>query len=188
MTKPRIGIIVGSTRPGRLAESVARWVLALAAERDDAEFDLVDLADHGLPVWDEEQPPATRVYTQPHTLEWSRRIAALDGYVFVTPEYNHSIPGVLKNAIDYLHQEWNNKAAGFVSYGFAGGVRSVEHLRGVMGELAVADVRAQVTLSLSTDFVDYTVPAPAAHQEGQLATMLDQVVTWSAALKPLHAA
>lgn len=188
MAKPRIGIIVGSTRPGRVSESVARWVLGLAATRNDAEFDLVDLADYALTVWNEEQPPATGVYAQPHTLAWSHRIAGFDGYVFVTPEYNHSIPGVLKNAIDYLHQEWNNKAAGFVSYGFAGGVRSVEHLRGVMGELAVADVRAQVTLSMFTDFENFTVPAPAAYQEGQLATLLDQVVAWSAALKPLHAA
>jgi NAD(P)H-dependent FMN reductase len=112
----------------------------------------------------------------------------LDGFVFVTPEYNHSTSGVLKNAIDYLHAEWNNKAAGFVSYGSVGGARAVEHLRLIMGELQVADVRQQVALSLFTDFENFSVLKPAEYHVGFLNTMLDQLVAWTAALKPLRAA
>ena len=127
-------------------------------------------------------------YTQPHTLAWAEKIASFDGFVFVTPEYNHSTSGALKNAIDFLFAEWNDKAAGFVSYGSAGGARAVEHLRLVMGELKVADVRGQVTLSLMTDFKNFSEFAPAEYQESQLATMLDQVVSWSNALTTVRAA
>jgi NAD(P)H-dependent FMN reductase len=105
----------------------------------------------------------------------------------VTPEYNHGIPGALKNAIDFLYREWNNKAAGFVSYGGTGGVRSVEHLRLVMAELQVADVRAQVTLSLFTDFENFTRFKPAAFQEQYVNTMLGQVIAWGRAMKALRA-
>ncbi|MEV0148213.1 MULTISPECIES: NAD(P)H-dependent oxidoreductase [unclassified Nonomuraea] len=125
-------------------------------------------------------------YTHPHTKAWSEKIASFDGYVFVTPEYNHSTSGALKNAIDFLHHEWSNKAAGFVGYGSAGGVRAVEHLRLVLGELQVANVRAQVAMSLFTDFEHFSVFRPAAHHEEAAGTMLDQVVSWSAALRPLH--
>jgi len=106
--------------------------------------------------------------------------------VFVTPEYNHGTSGALKNAIDFLYKEWNNKAAGFVGYGSAGGVRAVEHLRLVMGELQVADVRAQVALSLYTDFENFTTFKPAAMHENAVGTMLDQVVAWSGALQVLR--
>ncbi len=109
-----------------------------------------------------------------------------DGYVFVTPEYNHSTSGALKNAIDFLYGEWNNKAAGFVSYGSAGGTRAVEHLRLIMGELQVADVRAQVALSLFTDFENFRAFTPAPQQEDSVNAMLDQVVAWSGALKGLR--
>jgi NAD(P)H-dependent FMN reductase len=91
-------------------------------------------------------PPSLGQYTKPHTLAWAEKIASFDGYVFVTPEYNHSTSGALKNAIDFLYREWNNKAAGFVSYGSVGGTRAVEHLRLVMAELQIATVRAQVAL------------------------------------------
>src|SRR3954447_20085763 len=101
-------------------------------------------------------PPSRGQYSQAHTQRWAAKIGSFDAYVFVTPEYNHGISGALKNAIDYLYREWNNKAAGFVSYGSAGGVRAVEHLRLVMAELMVATVRAQVILSLYTDFEAYT--------------------------------
>ncbi len=106
----------------------------------------------------------------------------------MTPEYNHSIPGSLKNAIDYLYAEWNNKAAGFVSYGSASGTRAVEQLRLVMGELQVADVRAQVFFSLYTDFKDFTVLTPGAQHETALNTMLDQLIPWGGALKTVRIA
>jgi NAD(P)H-dependent FMN reductase len=184
MTK--VAIILGSTRPGRNGEAVARWVYDVASKRDDAEFELVDIATYNLPHLDEAAPPSLGQYAYQHTKNWAAKIATFDAFVFVTPEYNHSTSGALKNAIDFLYQEWNNKAAGFVSYGSVGGTRAVEHLRLVMGELQVADVRAQVALSLYTDFEGFTKFSPAAHHEDSLGTVLDQVVAWGGALKTLR--
>jgi NAD(P)H-dependent FMN reductase len=185
---PRIGIILGSTRPNRNGEQVARWVLDIASRREDAEFALVDLRDHPLPHLDEPIPPAMGRYANDHTKEWAATIASFDGFVIVTPEYNHSTSGVLKNAIDYLYSEWNNKAVGFVSYGSAGGARAVEHLRLVAGELQMADVRQQVVLSLSTEFENFSVFTPREDNLPAVETMLDQVVAWSRALAPLREA
>jgi NAD(P)H-dependent FMN reductase len=184
MTK--IGIILGSTRPGRNGEAVARWVHEIAAQRDDAEFELVDLLDYNLPHLDEAIPPSMGQYSQPHTQAWAAKIASFDGFVMVTPEYNHSTSGALKNAIDFLYAEWNNKAVGFVSYGSAGGTRAVEHLRLIAGELQMADVRAQVALSLFTEFENFSVFKPADMQRQLVGTVLDQVVAWSNALAPLR--
>ena len=117
----RIGIIVGSTRPGRKAEAVARWVHDIAKKRSDAEYEVVDIEHYHLPLLDEPLPPAMGQHEHEHTKAWAAKIASFDGYVFVTPEYNHGISGALKNAIDYLFFEWNNKAAGFIGYGSAGG-------------------------------------------------------------------
>ena len=178
-----IAIVIGSSRPGRKAEAVARWVHDIAQKRTDAEVELVDIRDFNLPLLDEPMPPSRGQYSQPHTKAWSAKIAAFDAYVFVTPEYNHGIPGALKNAIDYLYREWNNKAAGFVSYGSSGGTRAVEQLRLVMGELQVADVRAQVALSLFTDFENFSVFKPAPFHEKTVNIMLDQIVAWGSALK-----
>jgi NAD(P)H-dependent FMN reductase len=182
----KVGIVVGSTRPGRKAEVVAKWVLEAAQKRTDAGFELVDIEHFKLPILDEPMPPSRGQYTKPHTHAWAAKIASLDAFVFVTPEYNHGPSGALKNAIDFLYREWNNKAAGFVSYGSMGGVRAVEQLRLVMGELQVADVRAQVALSLLTDFENYTVFKPHPHHERTVTTMLDQVVAWGGALAPLR--
>ena len=182
----RIGIILGSTRPGRNGEAVAKWVLDVAKQRTDAEFELVDLLDYNLPHYDEPVPPSIGQYTHPHTQEWARTIGSFDGFVIVTPEYNHSTSGALKNAIDFLYREWNNKAVGFVSYGSVGGARAVEHLRLIAGELQMADVRAQVTLSLATDFENYSVFQPKAQHVAALGTVLDQTVAWSSALAPLR--
>ena len=146
----KVGIIVGSTRPGRKAYAVAQWVYEIAKKRADAEFELVDIKDFNLPLLDEPMPPSMGQYSNPHTKAWAAKIATFDAFVFITPEYNHGTSAALKNAIDYLYREWNNKAAGFVAYGGAGGIRAVEQLRLVMGELQVADVRAHVTLSLYT--------------------------------------
>jgi NAD(P)H-dependent FMN reductase len=184
MTK--IGIILGSTRPGRNGEAVAKWVLEIASRRTDAEFELVDLLDYQLPHLDEAIPPAAGQYTQPHTIEWANRIASFDGFVMVTPEYNHSTSGALKNAIDFLFAEWNNKAVGFVSYGAQGGTRAVEHLRLVAGELMMADVRAQLAFSLISDFENFSTLVPTERHAQGLNAVLDQVVAWSGALEHLR--
>jgi NAD(P)H-dependent FMN reductase len=184
----KVAIILGSTRPGRNGEAVARWVYNIAKKRrdKDIEFEYVDIKDFNLPLLDEPIPPSRGQYTKEHTKAWSTRIDSFDAYIFVTAEYNHGIPGALKNAIDFLYREWNNKAAGFVGYGSAGGVRSVEQLRLVMAELQVADVRAQVTLSLFTDFENFTIFKPADYQEQSVNTLLDQVIAWGTALKSLR--
>ena len=186
MTK--IAIILGSTRPGRNGEAVAKWVRDIAVQRDDATFELVDLADFTLPHLDEPGAAAWGNYQNQHTKAWSAKIAEFDGFVFVTPEYNHSTSGVLKNALDYLYNEWNNKAAAFVSYGGVGGARAVEHLRLIASELQLATVRAQVAISLMTEFENFSVFTPSDYLLPQVDTMLDQVVAWSKALEPLHAA
>ncbi|WP_422935078.1 NADPH-dependent FMN reductase [Sinomonas sp. P47F7] len=182
----RIGIILGSTRPHRNGEQVARWVLDLASRRPDAEFELVDLRDHALPLLDEPFPPSLGRYQNEHTRQWAERIASFDGFVFVTPEYNHSTSAVLKNAIDYLYSEWNNKAVGFVSYGSAGGVRAAEQLRLIAGELQLADVRAQVILPFATEFENRRTFAPDDFAVRSLDAMLGQVIAWTEALAPLR--
>src|SRR5215813_14190742 len=183
----RIGIIIGSTRPNRNGKAVGKWAYEIARKRSDAEFELIDLKDFNLPLLDEPVPPSLGQYSHEHTKAWAAKIDSFDGFVFVTPEYNHGTSGALKNAIDFLFKEWNNKAAGFISYGSAGGARAVEHLRLVMGELMVADVRAQVMFSLAHDFESYTAfKNPGPHHEKALNTLLDQVVSWSTALKPVR--
>ena len=183
-----IAIVTGSTRPSRNNIAVARWVFELAAKRTDAGFELVDIADYQLPLLDEPLPPVLGRYSHPHTKRWAAKIASFDGYVFVTPEYNHGTSAALKNAIDYLYAEWNHKAAGFVGYGAASGTRAVEHLRLVMGNLMVADVTAQVMLSLFTDFESMSVFRPHPRHEAALHSMLDQVIAWAGALKILRPA
>jgi NAD(P)H-dependent FMN reductase len=182
----KVQIIVGSTRPGRKSEAVAKWVLEKARARGDAEYALVDLASFNLPQFDEPNSPASGKYIHPHTQAWSAQIAQADAFVFVTPEYNHSIPGVLKNALDFLYREWGNKAAGVVGYGGMGGARAVEQLRLILGELQVADVRSAVHLSLMTDWEAMTTFKPDPRHEKSLKAMLDQVLAWAGALKPLR--
>lgn len=192
----RIAIVLGSTRPGRRCDQVARWVYDEATTRaagrwPGVEFALVDLAEVGLPLLDEPVPAALGRYQHEHTRRWSAQVASFDGFVFVTPEYNHSFPAALKNAIDYLFVEWNDKAAGFVSYGFAGGVRAVEQLRLTLAEVKVACVRSQVALNLFSDFTisDMAEPGrftPADHHRPVLTRMLGEVVDWSEALAQLR--
>src|SRR5437763_4367199 len=183
----RIGVILGSTRPGRRGAQVADWVME-HAQRSDATFDLIDLADYPLPHLDEPLPPSMGQYQNAHTHQWAATIGGYDGFIFVTPEYNHSTSGVLKNAIDYLYAEWNNKAMGVVSYGAVGGARAAEQLRLIAGQLQMADVRTNVALSMFTDFVNFTDLAPGDHQRPALDTLIDQVIAWSAALAHLRAA
>jgi NAD(P)H-dependent FMN reductase len=182
----RIGIILGSTRPGRNGEQVARWVLDQASRRTDATFELIDLLDYPLPHLDEPLPPSLGQYQNQHTRDWAAKIASYDGFVIVTPEYNHGTSGVLKNAIDYLYAEWNNKAVGFVAYGAVGGARAIEHLRLVAGELKMADVRTGVALSMFADFEDFSRLRPGPHQEQALSTMFDELLAWSEALAPMR--
>jgi len=185
----KIGIILGSTRPGRKGDQVANWVLSEAQKRSDAEYELIDLLDYNLPHLDEAIPPSQGKYSHDHTKAWSAKIDSLDGFIFVTPEYNHSTSGALKNALDFVYNEWNNKAAGFVSYGAgSAGTRAVEHLRLIVGELQIADVRAQVAVSLFTDFEAFTTFVPNENLAAGLSTVFDQVVSWSGALKGVRTA
>jgi NAD(P)H-dependent FMN reductase len=182
----KIAVIIGSTRPNRVGASVARWVYDIAAQRSDAEFELVDIADFNLPLLDEPLPPSMGQYSQPHTKAWAAKIAPFDAFVFVTPEYNHGPSGALKNALDFIYAEWNNKAASFVSYGSAGGARAVEQLRQVASELQIAHVRAQVMFSLFTDFEEMSKFTPHPRHEAEVDTMLDQLIAWGGALKTLR--
>ena len=192
----RIAIIIGSTRPRRRGDAVAPWVAEVASRHPavsagEATVEVVDLAEQGCRCWTSQCRRCSASTATAHTSQWAEKIASFDGFVFVTPEYNQSASGALKNAIDFLFAEWNNKAAGFVGYGVHGGVRAVEQLRLVMTELQVANVRTQVALSVFNDFV-ITDPtetglfAPGDHQEPTLTTMLDEVIAWSQALQPLR--
>jgi len=185
MSDLRIAVILGSTRPGRVGKAVADWVLEQAANRD-ASYELIDLADHPLPLLDEPIPPSADQYQNEHTKAWAATIAPYDGFVFVTPEYNRSTSGVLKNALDFVYKEWNDKAAGFVGYGSIGAGRAIEHLRGMAGELQLADVRTQLSFSLITEFENYTVFTPGDYQAGLAQTLFDQLERWARALKPLR--
>lgn len=185
MSNLKIAVILGSTRPGRNGKAVADWVIAQAADRD-ASYDLIDLADHPLPLLDEAIPPSAGQYQNEHTKKWAETIAPYDGYIFVTPEYNHSTSGVLKNAIDYLYKEWNDKAAAFVGYGGISGGRAIEHLRGIASELHLAHVRATLTFSLITEFENLTTFTPGEHQTRAAQTLFDQLERWAGALKPLR--
>ncbi|SDJ16923.1 NADPH-dependent FMN reductase [Alteribacillus bidgolensis] len=182
----KIAIIIGSTRPGRKGKVIGEWVYEIANQRSDADFEIVDIADYDLPLLDEPMGAASGQYTKQHTKDWSKKIDTFDGFIFVKPEYNHATSPALKNALDYLYKEWNNKAAGFVGYGSAGATTAVENLRMIMAELQVADVRAQVRLSLFTDFENFNAFKPASYQEKSVHAMLDQVIAWSSALSVLR--
>jgi NAD(P)H-dependent FMN reductase len=182
----KIAIILGSTRPNRVGAIVAEWVNGIADKHTDAEFELVDVAKLDLPLLDEELPPVLGQYAKQHTLDWAAKVASFDAFVIVTPEYNHSVPAGLKNALDFVYAEWADKAAGFVSYGAAGGIRAVEHLRLIMAELQVATIRTQLTLNSYTDFDNFYDFKPTGQHEETLNTVLDQVVSWGTALKSVR--
>ena len=186
MTK--IAIVTGSTRPGRVNKQVADWVLAQAAARTDAEFEVVDIADFNLPLLDEAYPAAYQNYQNDHTKTWSAKIAEFDGFIFVTGEYNHTVTPALTNALSYLNVEFNNKAAGIVSYGSMGGARAAEHLRNILSELQIAHVRNQVMFSLFTDFENFADFKPTDQNAGTLAPMIDQLIPWTKAMESVRAA
>jgi NAD(P)H-dependent FMN reductase len=178
MSKLKIGIILGSTRQGRVSPQVGEWVKEIADQRGDADYEIVDIADFKLPFLGEVDAPGIAA--------WNEKLASLDGFVFIVQEYNHSITGALKNALDLAREAWNNKAAGIVSYGSTGGARAAEHLRGILGELKVADVRTHPTLSLFTDFENGSVFKPAELHLTNVNAMLEEVVSWSGALKTIR--
>jgi len=182
-----IAIIIGSTRPNRNGEVVAKWVYENTQTRNDATFELVDIKDYNLPLLDEPMPPSMGHYSKEHTKIWSEKIASFDGYIFVTPDYNRSVPAALKNAIDFLYNEWTNKAAAFVGYSGSGSVRAIENLRIIMSELQIADVRSQVNLSLMTDFRNFREFSPAPFHLGILMNMIDQVIALGRLLKDFRA-
>lgn len=177
----RIGIVVGSVREGRRGADVAGWVHRLAAERDDAEFVIVDLKEYDVPVLTSPTHPmqAGRQYESESVRRWSAAIDGCDGYVFVTPEYNHGVPGALKNAVDSLGPEWVGKTIGFVSYGSDNGVRAVEQWRQIAANFSMHDVRGQVSMSVFTE-VGEDGFAPLERRTADLGTMLDQLVAATA--------
>jgi NAD(P)H-dependent FMN reductase len=187
----RIAVIVGSTRPGRKGTIVGHWVNDHAQQRDDVpgrvEFDLLELEDFDLPLLDEPMVPAAadREYETPQTRVWSEAIDRYDGFVFVTPEYNHGVPAAMKNAADVLGPEWAHKAVAFVSYGANGGVRAVEHWRTVLANLKVSDVRAQVALMAFDDWKDGEF-RPLDRREEELDTMLDELVELTEAVRTIR--
>lgn len=180
MTNLNIGIILGSTREGRVSPQVGTWVKELAEKRGDANYTIIDIADYKLPFLGEPGGDTSGVAA------WSEAVAKQDGFIFIVQEYNHSITGALKNALDFLREEWNNKAAGIVSYGSVGGARAAEHLRGILGELLVADVRVHPALSLFTDFENGTDFKPKDVQADSVNQMLDQLIPWATALKTIR--
>ena len=180
MTKLNIGIILGSTRQGRVSPQVGEWVKGIADKRGDANYEIVDIADFNLPFL------GTTDGSEPGIAQWNTKLAELDGFVFIVQEYNHSITGALKNAIDFAREAWYNKAAGIVSYGSTGGARAAEHLRGILAEQKVADVRTHPTLSLFTDFENGSVFKPAELHLTNVNAMLDEVNQWSGALKTIR--
>lgn len=185
----KIGIVLGSTRPGRLGTEVAEWVAKQAAARDGASYDVLDVADYDLDLLDDPVVPgaADRDYASASTRRWGGDVDEYDGFVFVTPEYNHGVPAALKNAFDVLGPEWRQKAVSFVAYGADGGVRAVEQWRTITANMAMLDARSQVALSLFTDFGEDGF-VPSERRDGELAGLFDEVEALADASVRLRAA
>src|SRR4051812_48086226 len=141
---PKIGVILGTTRPGRFADRPAKWIMELANAHGGAEFELIDLREWPMPFFNEPVPVSRAPVTDPVAQKWTQKVASLDGFLFVTAEYNHSFPAVLKNALDYVYKEFNRKPAAYIAYGGVGGARAVEQLRLVCVELQMAPLRDAV--------------------------------------------
>lgn len=171
----KIGIIIGSIRDGRFGDAVARWALEGAQARGTAafEFELVDLKEYNVPLLTSETIPgaANKQYEDPNITAWSKTIDSCDGFVFVTPEYNHGIPGAFKNAYDALGPEWFRKPVGFIGYGASNAIRAIEQWRQVVSNFAQIDVRNQVELSLFQDADEHGF-APSERRGGELENML----------------
>jgi NAD(P)H-dependent FMN reductase len=183
----KIAILVGSTRPGRKGSAVGRWVYDAARQRDDAEFELLELEAFALPLLDErvDAGAAQRNYERESTRRWSEVVDSFDGFVWVTPEYNHGVPAAMKNAVDLLYPEWNNKVAGFVGYGFDGGTRAVEQWRGILAAVVMFTVRPQVSLLNHADWTDGEF-TPLERRAAARDRVLDAVVKTGAAMRQLR--
>ncbi len=182
-----IGIITGSTRPNRVSPQVAQHILRHAENRAGAHYEIVDIAAYDLPLYDEPLPAVFSAdYQTPQAKSWSETINRLDGFVFITPEYNRGVTAAQKNAIDYLYNEFVNKAAGIVSYGSAGGGSAGRALREILVTLQVATVQSQPSFNLFTDFKDMREFTPAPAHDQSIVRLLEQVEAWSLALKPLR--
>lgn len=183
---PKIGIIIGTTRPMRFADTPANWLMNLAGQRNDAAFELVDLRDYRMPFFEEAGPPQFMPPTDETAQRWAKKMAELDGYIFVTAEYNHSVSGVLKNALDHLYPEVNRKPASFLGYGGTGASRAVEHLRHILAEQQVASLKYTVHIGMiemlgmmreGKTMADYPYLGEAAQK------LLDDIVWWANTLR-----
>ena len=172
----KIGIIIGSIRDGRFGEAVGQWVTEAARQREGFTYEVLDLREFNVPLLTSATVPgaADKQYDDENVTRWSRAVDACDGFVFITPEYNHGVPGAMKNAYDSLGSEWAGKAVAFVSYGAAEGVRAVESWRQIVGNFEMYDVRNQVSLSIFND-VDDNGFAPQERRAGELETLLNDV-------------
>ncbi len=184
----KIGIISGSVREGNNAAAVSQWILDFAHNRNDegVEYELVSLADYDLPLLGAKLPIERQEAAGAAIQAWSEKIASFDGYVFVTPEYNHAVGGALKNAIDFLKPEVANKAAALVGYGSLGGARAHENLRVILGELSVATVRTTTNFSLMTDFENMSVFKPNDYNKVNAEGMFNDLLLWTKALNTIR--
>ncbi|QEO08981.1 NADPH-dependent FMN reductase [Protaetiibacter larvae] len=189
MSSPlRIGIIIGSTRPGRVGDQVANWVQTHASRLSDAQYEIVDLAEVNLPFLDEGIPASAGRYANAHTVAWAEKIDSFDGFIFVTPEYNHAPAATLLNAISFIYREWNDKAAALVSYGAtANGGRAADMLRPILGEIQIADVRQQLAFSLIHDFEGFRTFTPGEQHLSSLQNLVEQLESWAGALREVRA-
>ncbi|NEU94681.1 NADPH-dependent FMN reductase [Bradyrhizobium uaiense] len=183
---PRIGIVLGSTRKGRFGEKPAKWLSDLTDKRLDLDFELIDLRDYPLPFFDEQMSPIYAPPENPAAQRWAAKLATLDGFIVVTPEYNHGASAVLKNALDHAYKEFNRKPIGFVGYGGVGAARAIEHLRMVAVELQMAPVRSAVYLGM-VEFLGIWQQGKSfddfPHLEQSATAMLDDIAWWARALK-----
>jgi len=185
MSKPRIGIVLSTTRAGRFADKAAAWLVELATQRHDLEFELVDLRDYPLPLFDEPKSPLWAPPTNEVAQRWTKKIGSFDGYIFVTAEYNHSVPGALKNAIDYVAHVFAKKPAAYVGYGGVGAARAIEQLRLINIEQQMAPLKSAVHIG-GSDFVDLLLHgkpfADKPHLVSGAQAMLEELAWWTHAL------
>ena len=189
MAKPVLQVIIGSTRPGRVGSAVADWIIDRARAHGDFEVEVADLAVLNLPIFDEPNHPRLRRYVNQHTKDWSEIVGRSDAFIFVIPEYNYGFNAATKNAIDYLHQEWQNKPAGIVSYGgVAAGTRAAQMLKQVLSALKIVPVTDSVNIPFVGEKLDEDGRLkPNEIMEGAAAAMLDELARWTQALRPLRA-
>lgn len=185
----KIKVIAGSTREGRFSDKAAEWIAAELTKQERIAVEILDLKNYDMPFFNEPVSPAhkTAPYTNEAVVRFTQKIADGDAYVIVTPEYNHSTTGVLKNALDWVYQEWNNKPVAFVSYGSVGGARAVEQLRLIAIELQMAPIRSAVHIPGEQYFPVLFGKADAqelfASMQKQADTMIPQLLWWTKALK-----